>query len=169
MLWRIYCSLLCLHTYQDLVDNYTCQCTPGYFGRNCETNYDDCSPNPCFNGGSCTVRNARFIGQVSMIADRAFPFTGSSEWISMSVCCRICWWPVSDRSRWVWPQSLPECNTLWCEHIEIVYCPIQQQILLLSLFVGYRILSMTISVSVSLDTLVLTVKLRWMNVFLILV
>jgi hypothetical protein len=33
---------------------YSCQCPAGYTGTNCQTNINDCSPNPCMNGGSCT-------------------------------------------------------------------------------------------------------------------
>lgn len=32
----------------------TCECHEGYEGRYCETNIDDCKPNPCSNNGSCT-------------------------------------------------------------------------------------------------------------------
>ena len=113
--WQTRMLCLCVHTYQDEVNKYTCQCVAGFVGDNCETDYDDCSPNPCFNGGSCMVRYARCISRgrlVSLIADCVLPFTGSSEWISMSVCCRICWRPVWNRQRWLCLKSLPECNTL---------------------------------------------------------
>jgi hypothetical protein len=32
----------------------SCVCDPGYTGDSCETNIDDCNPNPCQNGGTCT-------------------------------------------------------------------------------------------------------------------
>ena len=28
-------------------------CNDGFTGDTCETNVDDCDPNPCMNGGSC--------------------------------------------------------------------------------------------------------------------
>jgi probable HAF family extracellular repeat protein len=34
-------------------DAYQCTCDDGYEGDNCETNIDDCAPNPCENGGRC--------------------------------------------------------------------------------------------------------------------
>ena len=38
----------------DQVDGYVCICDSGYDGTLCDNNIDDCSPNPCLNGGSCT-------------------------------------------------------------------------------------------------------------------
>ena len=35
-------------------NDYTCECVAGYTDKNCSTNIDDCSPNPCLNGGTCT-------------------------------------------------------------------------------------------------------------------
>ena len=40
---------------QDGFNNYTCVCKLGFSGKNCETNEDDCKPNPCKNGGLCKV------------------------------------------------------------------------------------------------------------------
>ncbi|XP_060595177.1 fibropellin-1-like, partial [Ruditapes philippinarum] len=31
-----------------------CTCVAGYTGTNCETDIDDCNPNPCQNGAACT-------------------------------------------------------------------------------------------------------------------
>ena len=31
-----------------------CNCDEGFTGRNCSINIDDCTPNPCENGGTCT-------------------------------------------------------------------------------------------------------------------
>ena len=35
--------------------SYTCSCPPGYTGASCEIQVNECSGNPCRNGGSCTV------------------------------------------------------------------------------------------------------------------
>ncbi|KAK7005255.1 calcium-binding EGF-like domain-containing protein, partial [Biomphalaria glabrata] len=34
--------------------NYTCQCSQGFTGLNCETNIDECSSQPCQNNGTCS-------------------------------------------------------------------------------------------------------------------
>uniref|UniRef100_A0A3B3DUQ7 EGF-like domain-containing protein n=1 Tax=Oryzias melastigma TaxID=30732 RepID=A0A3B3DUQ7_ORYME len=33
--------------------SYTCACRPGYLGKDCETETNECDSNPCKNGGSC--------------------------------------------------------------------------------------------------------------------
>lgn len=33
---------------------FSCSCPVGFSGARCETNIDECSPNPCQNGGTCT-------------------------------------------------------------------------------------------------------------------
>ena len=35
--------------------DYLCQCLDGYTGKNCDTEINECDPNPCQNGGTCTV------------------------------------------------------------------------------------------------------------------
>ena len=32
---------------------YSCSCMDGYTGMNCQTDIDECSSNPCQNGGTC--------------------------------------------------------------------------------------------------------------------
>ena len=34
--------------------DFNCTCAPGFEGRRCENNTDDCASQPCFNGGTCT-------------------------------------------------------------------------------------------------------------------
>ena len=34
---------------------YTCSCPPGYEGTNCQSEVNECLPNPCQNQGTCTV------------------------------------------------------------------------------------------------------------------
>ena len=34
-------------------DTFACLCPPGYYGATCAIDIDDCSPNPCLNGGAC--------------------------------------------------------------------------------------------------------------------
>ena len=40
---------------KDGLRSYACLCAAGFSGSRCETNINECSPNPCQNGGSCTV------------------------------------------------------------------------------------------------------------------
>lgn len=45
----------CKHgaTCVDLVNDYQCNCAPGYSGSNCEIDIDECANSPCQNGGEC--------------------------------------------------------------------------------------------------------------------
>lgn len=38
----------------DRISDYSCACPPGYTGRNCDRIVDECSLQPCLNGGVCT-------------------------------------------------------------------------------------------------------------------
>ena len=37
----------------DMVELYTCSCLPGFKGRNCEAEINECEEEPCLNGGTC--------------------------------------------------------------------------------------------------------------------
>lgn len=41
----------------DLVNNYTCACTPGRTGRNCKTILSECVSQPCINGKCVKEKN----------------------------------------------------------------------------------------------------------------
>ena len=34
-------------------ETYRCSCSPGFTGRDCQTNIDDCASKPCKNNGTC--------------------------------------------------------------------------------------------------------------------
>lgn len=38
----------------DAGNTHHCRCQPGYTGSYCEDQVDECSPNPCQNGATCT-------------------------------------------------------------------------------------------------------------------
>ena len=40
----------------DGVNTYECTCDPGYVGRDCDTDYDDCSSSPCVHGQYLVVK-----------------------------------------------------------------------------------------------------------------
>ena len=49
------------HTHtQDQLNGYSCDCIPGYTGSDCETEINECQPDPCENGATCNVCNAVF-------------------------------------------------------------------------------------------------------------
>ena len=56
LLWGNFPCLMFLSAllFQDYFNDYYCSCQPGYFGRNCEMEIDECLPRPCENGGTCT-------------------------------------------------------------------------------------------------------------------
>jgi hypothetical protein len=37
-----------------VINAYSCACTTGYSGTNCDVDIDDCASGPCDNGGTCT-------------------------------------------------------------------------------------------------------------------
>lgn len=41
----------------DEVADYSCQCTPGYTGRRCDVDIDECAPGPCLRGACSDVVN----------------------------------------------------------------------------------------------------------------
>ncbi len=77
---------------QEDVAGYTCSCAPGYEGRNCAMDTDNCEPNPCLNGGSCMVSTS----PVSACFNNLFTifFTdhscaGRCGWLCLFMCTRL--------------------------------------------------------------------------------
>ena len=48
-------SVTCLNDgkCKDMLNNFTCDCHPGFRGEYCQENIDECKPQPCKNGGTC--------------------------------------------------------------------------------------------------------------------
>ncbi|KAJ8025760.1 Slit-like 2 protein [Holothuria leucospilota] len=56
-------SLPCLNNAEcriDPVEQYVCTCPPGFKGRNCEAEVNECEDWPCANGGSCIDLHGSF-------------------------------------------------------------------------------------------------------------
>lgn len=49
----LYSSCLNGGTCHDLVNDFRCECAPGFQGMNCETRITPCDSNPCLEGGTC--------------------------------------------------------------------------------------------------------------------
>ena len=61
--WYAACSMSCdchviyLNPSQDhdAGEGYDCACDPGYTGQDCGIEINECDPDPCMNGATCTV------------------------------------------------------------------------------------------------------------------
>ena len=49
-----YCCITCNNGGQHNSDCSMCNCAPGYTGNTCDTDIDDCDPDPCVNNGTCS-------------------------------------------------------------------------------------------------------------------
>lgn len=59
----------------------TCVCVPGYTGANCETDINECDPNPCSNGAACSQP---FINMYSCLCPPGF--TGQNCDLKPQIC-----------------------------------------------------------------------------------
>ncbi len=67
-------------TCSDLINDYSCACSPGYSDKNCSTDIDECSPNPCLNDGSCDDLVNNYICSCTP------QFTGLNCSVNISTC-----------------------------------------------------------------------------------
>ncbi|XP_013419168.1 fibropellin-1-like [Lingula anatina] len=67
-------------TCRDTAKGYTCTCSSGFTGKDCETNINDCHSAPCKNGAKCTDRVNGFS------CDCASGFTGETCDVNINEC-----------------------------------------------------------------------------------
>uniref|UniRef100_A0A8C6W551 Neurogenic locus notch homolog protein 1 n=1 Tax=Nannospalax galili TaxID=1026970 RepID=A0A8C6W551_NANGA len=82
-------TLLCRHggLCVDEDDKHHCHCQAGYTGSYCEEEVDECSPNPCQNGATCTDYLGGYSCKVrGKAAPNAHPLEGSQYQPLMGVC-----------------------------------------------------------------------------------
>ena len=62
----------------DKLNNFSCICYPGYTGRTCRDDYDDCQSSPCVHGKQngcvsvCVSQNKKGIRKARMINSLSF-------------------------------------------------------------------------------------------------
>lgn len=71
----------------DEEDKHYCHCQAGYTGSYCEEEVDECSPNPCQNGATCTD----YLGGFSC---KVWAVLGWREGISEYPCRRAFDWEL---------------------------------------------------------------------------
>ena len=54
------CGLTCQNGGSPNAACSVCECLPGFTGSFCQTDIDECSPNPCQNEGTCTYESNTF-------------------------------------------------------------------------------------------------------------
>lgn len=65
----------------DRLSDYQCMCLDGYSGVNCETNIDDCHPNPCKGQGSTCID---LVNDYKCVCE--LPFTGRKCESTLNPC-----------------------------------------------------------------------------------
>jgi hypothetical protein len=68
---------------QDGVNSFSCSCVAGYEGDHCETNTNECDPNPCENGGSCHVNIATLFPPRQLLINFAYRISSMATSVSV--------------------------------------------------------------------------------------
>ena len=63
----------------DHVNAFQCHCRPGYNGKKCENNINDCLSNPCINDGNCIDRVGDYMVSKSIICIKIMKKTFQKE------------------------------------------------------------------------------------------
>ena len=74
---------------KDGLRSYACLCAAGFSGSRCETNINECNPNPCQNGGSCTVSTTCVL-----VFSRPWKYISNSFLVGIYIYI-ICTWTLS--------------------------------------------------------------------------
>eukprot|EP00051_Salpingoeca_urceolata_P023612 m.403867 g.403867 ORF g.403867 m.403867 type:complete len:822 (-) comp20123_c1_seq2:123-2588(-) len=77
---------------QDSMGNaeYYCECKTDFTGDRCQTAQEECSPNPCQNGGSCSVPNAGTDEYAKYECACTAGYTGPTCSEACSANCDVC-------------------------------------------------------------------------------
>lgn len=111
---------------QDQINFYTCYCAPGYYGRNCEIDADECAPKPCKNGATCTVSLASGL----QLSNLCLTAEGYSQYLCENCMCRYKWrdsrkglvWYSYLFLIWAWVSSTVACSTVIYTVLFIIMC-----------------------------------------------
>lgn len=68
-------------------NNYTCNCTGTFYGRNCQNNSNHCWSNPCQNGGTCVQTNTSDTSYICLCPNRTSGETCQNATILPPVDC----------------------------------------------------------------------------------
>lgn len=90
---------------QNLNGSYKCNCIKGFEGRHCESNVNDCEPNPCANDGSCID----LINSYQCVCQKGFK-GGHCQQVDEDVCSlggSDNYWEITTRAS--------ACPMKWCK------------------------------------------------------
>ena len=74
------------------MNGYSCVCEPGWTGKRCSVNINDCATDPCQNGGSCFV-SVKFnnVGCHNATSMHPILMSGSNCWLFLCLSSWLDW------------------------------------------------------------------------------
>ena len=100
----------------DAGDGYDCACDPGYTGTDCGIDINECDPDPCRNGATCSVRFHSIMCLTKIYVVSLSHYIEPCEWIQLLLSARLPWHSLWNQQRWVCCVSLCPWH-LYCESI----------------------------------------------------